>query len=838
MKKPLASFFSRNPREVIGSFAVGFAVVSAILGLACNTQAQSPPPITSGKVIKWDQPPVLATPTNVFYGWNEPSVYGGQQIAADDWVCTTTNPVMKIRWWGSFLGYNGSDPTPVLPPDFAIHFWNDVPKGPGNTLPFSHPANAIWQIITTNFTATCVGKDYDPRTQTFETCFLFEADLNTQDWFFQQPLNGTNIYWISIAADYPTGAASPNPFGWKTRPRDPNSAAPDAAIDILNPTAPVLGSLFMIGNPITFPTPNNEWDLAFELITAGPATTAGSKWEQLPDLTPTGIDVNDTFDPQLGTPRSLLASDFLCTNPGFITNIVIWGSWSNDIVPVNPTTGLADPGYVQFTLSFHADIPAVTNAAGTTPSRPGPILWTNIFNPGQFTQAVEAANITEGWMDPPANFIFPGDHTCYRYEFNLFPAVQAVFFQSGTAANPTVYWIDVQATIIGSQSFPRPVFGWKTSVTNWNDDSTWATAVDSSALPPTAWNPLVYPPTHPSGGKSIDLAFRLNTETSSGDLVKWSQPPVVATNVGNWYNGWNEPSIDGGGIFANTLYTNIVADDWICTNGRPVTDIHWWGSFLNWSGTSQPPQPPVAYRLAIWTDFPTNVDTPFSHPGTVLWSTIAAGTDPNLRINWVGWDLDPRTSCLDVESCFKFDYFLAGTNNWFYQKPGTNIYWLSISAMYGASGASVGPNPFGWKTRPHFALDDAVDIYQPLTPTTGLNFGNGQPIEFPQGTSWDMAFRLTTCQPHPKSNVTFTNIIVTNIGVNQLITLNWNPEAGVVYQVQEATNLPGLVVPSGVWSDVGPVFIGPSNSLVLTNPISISPPNRFYRILVPDICPP
>jgi len=47
-------------------------------------------------------------------------------------------------------------------------------------------------------------------------------------------------------------------------------------------------------------------------------------------------------------------------------------------------------------------------------------------------------------------------------------------------------------------------------------------------------------------------------------------------NVGNWYNGWNEPSIDGGGIWINTPLTNIVADDWICTNGRPVTDIHWW----------------------------------------------------------------------------------------------------------------------------------------------------------------------------------------------------------------------------------------------------------------------
>src|SRR5437867_10154837 len=51
-----------------------------------------------------------------------------------------SNPVMRIRWWGSFIGFNGNDPTPVLPADFKIHFWTDQPKGPGN--PFSHPLQA------------------------------------------------------------------------------------------------------------------------------------------------------------------------------------------------------------------------------------------------------------------------------------------------------------------------------------------------------------------------------------------------------------------------------------------------------------------------------------------------------------------------------------------------------------------------------------------------------------------------------------------------------------------------------------------------------------------------
>jgi len=105
----------------------------------------------------------------------------------------------------------------------------------------------------------------------------------------------------------------------------------------------------------------------------------------------TGIDVNDTSDPQNRAANVPAASDFLCTNAGFITNIVIWGSWSNDIVPMNPASGLPDPRMVQFTISYHADIPATTNATGTNFSRPGPLLGTNVFGPGQFTVAVEAA---------------------------------------------------------------------------------------------------------------------------------------------------------------------------------------------------------------------------------------------------------------------------------------------------------------------------------------------------------------------------------------------------------------------------------------------------------------
>ena len=61
-------------------------------------------------------------------------------------------------------------------------------------------------------------------------------------------------------------------------------------------------------------------------------TTPNTKWVQLPDRTPTGMDVLDTFSPN-GYRGSILADDFLRTFSGPITDVHIWGSWRNEILP-------------------------------------------------------------------------------------------------------------------------------------------------------------------------------------------------------------------------------------------------------------------------------------------------------------------------------------------------------------------------------------------------------------------------------------------------------------------------------------------------------------------------
>ncbi len=142
--------------------------------------------------------------------------------------------------------------------------------------------------------------------------------LTPDQWFYQTNWpSGTNIYWISIEADMSNGTAYQ--WGWKTRPH--TNSAPDAAV-MFDPTVPWY-------QPLIFPTTNDLWDLAFELHYT--SASVSSKYQQLPDLSTTGMDVNATSNSP--TYLFLLADDFPCYSTGPITNITIWGSWEYDYPP-------------------------------------------------------------------------------------------------------------------------------------------------------------------------------------------------------------------------------------------------------------------------------------------------------------------------------------------------------------------------------------------------------------------------------------------------------------------------------------------------------------------------
>ncbi len=215
------------------------------------------------------------------------------------------------------------------------------------------------------------------------------------------------------------------------------------------------------------------------------------------------------------------------------------------------------------------------------------------------------------------------------------------------------------------------------------------------------------------------------------DEKKWSQPPVPSdTKV---YYGWNEQSVWG------QSQTQIVADDWLCEAPGPVTDIHWWGSFLG-SPYPDPPMMPDAFRITFWTNVLAGFDEPFSHPGEVIWEIYC--TKDTYTWEWAGWDYDPRDPDAPMEACFKFEQQLK-PEEYFHQEwyGSGKIYWVSIAAVYSFA---IPQYPFGLKTRERFFEDDAVTITDPTDPVLGSHYMAGRPIEYPTGISWDVAFELTT----------------------------------------------------------------------------------------------
>ncbi len=247
------------------------------------------------------------------------------------------------------------------------------------------------------------------------------------------------------------------------------------------------------------------------------------------------------------------------------------------------------------------------------------------------------------------------------------------------------------------------------------------------------------------------LTISPKTTLSKGYYTKWSQPPVVIDeNMPPTISGWDEQS--------TFEPINIVADDWQCNDERPVTDIHWWGSFINWTQPYPPPVMPQAFHIGIWTDDPCDFPGDFSHPAMLVWENYCT----SYVWNFAGYDKDPREGhgTMQEDSCFQFNQLLS-QDQWFYQQPSDDpchprVYWLSIAPIWGGT---TPPYQWGWKSRPHFFNDDAVVIQgvNPIPLGIGSAWMTGYPIQWPawpdpEGISWDMSFELSTNEPDTTYN--------------------------------------------------------------------------------------
>jgi hypothetical protein len=255
-----------------------------------------------------------------------------------------------------------------------------------------------------------------------------------------------------------------------------------------------------------------------------PDDVALSKWRQLPDLSPNGMDVLATIQPNQPTSGlwKILADDFRCTQSGPITDIHIWGSWLNNVLPsreVAPGEFVLDPGAVTFKLSIHSDVPDPNPTDPADYSHPGEQLWSAFFLPGtyQVNPNYSPTSVQESFYDPNLGQIIGIDNQVFQYNFDPIPEP---FIQE----QGKIYWLDVQALVHNADGTPEATFGWKTRDPNpehfggghFNDDAVFAdTDSFGDPVPPEDWRELRYPEGHELAGLSIDLSFVLTVPEPS-----------------------------------------------------------------------------------------------------------------------------------------------------------------------------------------------------------------------------------------------------------------------------------------------------------------------------------
>ena len=269
-------------------------------------------------------------------------------------------------------------------------------------------------------------------------------------------------------------------------------------------------------------------------------------WPQLPDMNDTSMDVS-MF-------RAPLGDDFNCIETGPITDIYIWGSFLDDMLPALGLRSLT------FRLTIYADIPA----DGDSWSRPGESLWSKVFSPSDpnaYTVRQLDEEVWQDWYDPNTGFYEANNHKLtFQYHFKVEGK------ESFRQYKGNIFWLVVEdITQVASRGYE---FGWKTTGFNlrWNDD-----AAFWRSQPPPGWYPLEYPPTHQYDGNSLDLAFAINCRLPEAN------GPMACADLGDApdsTNSWDVPPMTayppGGppGVEANfpTVYR---------AGSPPYGPIHW-----------------------------------------------------------------------------------------------------------------------------------------------------------------------------------------------------------------------------------------------------------------------
>lgn len=206
-------------------------------------------------------------------------------------------------------------------------------------------------------------------------------------------------------------------------------------------------------------------------------------WLQPPE--PDGWDVHDDL-------VVLLADDFASSETGWVTGIHFWGGWKGD----------AMGAIEKIFLAIHANVPAGQDPALPF-AHPGEMLWQRTVDTATYGGIVMQPWGTgaHGWYDPSTvSTPLPADHT-ETWQVNVALNPSDRFLRSGSAGEPTVYWLSLAV-------YPSTYedFGWRTSSSHWNAPAVQGLWFGPQHGPPGWMKDLGTPP---FAREQLDMAFVL-----------------------------------------------------------------------------------------------------------------------------------------------------------------------------------------------------------------------------------------------------------------------------------------------------------------------------------------
>jgi beta-lactamase superfamily II metal-dependent hydrolase len=155
-------------------------------------------------VEKWIQSPNVTDGFDT-ESWTDGATY---KVVSDDWICTSGEPIIHVRWWGSYPGWEddveSSVSAPSIKPTSFVLKWYEYVDGSPNGEPGDLLATEICTTFTETWNAAVPVWDEPGK---WEHEFVYDCDLVTS---WTQVMD--TKYFLSIQAVF--GETPTFPWGW------------------------------------------------------------------------------------------------------------------------------------------------------------------------------------------------------------------------------------------------------------------------------------------------------------------------------------------------------------------------------------------------------------------------------------------------------------------------------------------------------------------------------------------------------------------------------------------------------------------------------------------------